>query len=43
MADQGSENSAPRVVGSLEGSVKWFDNKLDMDILPTLPPRFSIK
>lgn len=28
MAEQVSENSAPRVVGSLQGSVKWFDNKL---------------
>lgn len=28
MAEQVSENSEPRVVGSLQGSVKWFDNKL---------------
>lgn len=38
MTEQVSENSAPRVVGSLQGSVKWFDNKLGYGYITVVTP-----
>ena len=41
MVEQVSENSIPRVVGSLEGSVKWFDNKLGYGYITIVTPNVS--